>query len=235
MRGSSRPRRATGADVLVCLVSLGCLMRGIGDDLSPLSVPRFPCVLVNPRKSVPTPAVFDALGLKPGQPGKAAPALSVAASVSLETIRTGRNDLEGVACRLEPMITEVLDALSVTQGIAVARMSGSGATCFGLYTDAMMARSAADALSLVHPEWWVWSGGGGGQLPSLVLAGLPPPPRPGHPDLGLLLKRDPGQARCVTAICCSLCLLPPRSSFARHSLMNAMNAASAGGVCRRLG
>src|SRR6478752_6811396 len=48
--------RATGADVLVCLVSLGCLMRGIGDDLSPLSVPRFPCVLVNPRKSVPTPA-----------------------------------------------------------------------------------------------------------------------------------------------------------------------------------
>ncbi len=108
--------RATGADVLVCLVSLGCLMRGIGDDLAPLTVPRFPCVLVNPRRSLSTPSVFDALGLKPGQFGKAAPELSVSAVVSLETIRSGRNDLEGVACRLEPMITEVLDALERNAG-----------------------------------------------------------------------------------------------------------------------
>jgi 4-diphosphocytidyl-2-C-methyl-D-erythritol kinase len=150
--------RSTGADVLVCVVSLGCLMRGVGDDLSPLTLPRFPCVLVNPRKAVSTPDVFAALGLKPGQPGKTAPALSVAASVSLEMIRSGRNDLEGVACRIEPVIAEVLGALSVTQGVMLSRMSGSGATCFGLYENAALAQSAADAIGLVHPEWWVWSG-----------------------------------------------------------------------------
>lgn len=150
--------RVTGADVLVCVISLGCLMRGVGDDLSSIHLPRLNAVLVNPRKPVPTADVFNALGLKPGQPGKAAPPIPAEARVSLDTIRAGRNDLEGVACRLQPAIADVLGALDVTQGIELARMSGSGATCFGLYESAALAHSAADAIGLVHPDWWVWSG-----------------------------------------------------------------------------
>jgi 4-diphosphocytidyl-2-C-methyl-D-erythritol kinase len=168
--------RVVGADVPVCLVPCARVMRGIGEVLStPLHVPRLPAVLVNPRVAVPTRDVFAKLAAPPlAAPQLAAPQLtappyeggtSVDRTATIPTdcpgylshILGGSNDLEPPAITLQPIIADALDALRKLTGCRLARMSGSGATCFGLFDSKRAATAAAATLRRQHPAWWVRS------------------------------------------------------------------------------
>lgn len=150
--------RATGADVPVCLDPRPRVMRGIGELLSePIDLPPLPAVLINPGVAVPTKDVFA--GWKPRA---AAMPLDHAAlsrlknrELLLQFLTLQANDLETPAIALAPVIAEVLMALRALPGCALARMSGSGATCFALFRTAAEAVSGAGALHAAHPQWWV--------------------------------------------------------------------------------
>ena len=147
--------RATGADVPVCLDPRPRLMRGIGDVLSdPLDLPRLFAVLLNPGVAVATKEVFAALAVPTA--GQTAPAaICTDAAALLAEIAGGRNDLEGPAIELEPAIADALAVLRKLPGCRLARMSGSGATCFGLFDSMDAARGAARRLRVGYPAWWV--------------------------------------------------------------------------------
>ena len=150
--------RATGADVPVCLDPRPRLMSGIGDLLSePLEMPRLASILVNPRVAVSTKDVFGRLG---------APRVMRAAAVSedrppadraalLKYLHDRPNDLEAPAIALQPIVADVLAALRRLQGCRLARMSGSGATCFAVFDSTKAAAAAARALRAKHPAWWM--------------------------------------------------------------------------------
>ena len=150
---------ATGADVPVCLDPRPRLMRGIGEILSePLDLPPLQAVLVNPGVALATKAVFA--GWSPS--AKAAAPLDTMALAKaagheqfLQLLTTQPNDLEGAAMTLAPAIAEVLAALRALPGCGLARLSGSGATCFGLFASATAVQSAAMALTNKYPQWWV--------------------------------------------------------------------------------
>jgi 4-diphosphocytidyl-2-C-methyl-D-erythritol kinase len=146
--------RATGADVPVCLDPRARLMRGIGDILSdPLDLPRLLALLVNPGVAVATKDVFAALNVPPAEPMAQAGAPAGSARLLAE-ITNGRNDLEGPAIELEPAIAEVLAVVRKLPGCRLARMSGSGATCFGLFDSTRAASAAARTLRVGYPAWW---------------------------------------------------------------------------------
>lgn len=146
---------ALGADVPVCQVAGSVRMRGVGEKLTPISTPKLHMVLVNPGVSMPTPKVFSALTSKDNAPMPAEmPSWSNGAEFCIWLARQ-RNDLQAAAVSLLPAIADVIAAFSDTSGCLLARMSGSGATCFGLYSDAADAVSAQDALRSKHPHWWV--------------------------------------------------------------------------------
>lgn len=151
--------RETGADVPVCLASISCVMRGRGERLEPVALARMGCVLVNPGDALSTREVFAALGLTPGETRvegaeKSWPGKDASQETWLSAIASGRNDLQGAATRLRPAIGAVIEALENTADCKVARMSGSGATCFGLFENGHAARAAARELSRDHPAWW---------------------------------------------------------------------------------
>jgi len=151
--------RLTGADVPVCLEPRARMMRGAGEAVGPaLALPRLFCVLVNPRLPVGTPAVFRELGLLAGQALAGDPhAVPEAGSPAglLRALKAARNDLEAPACRIRPEIAEVLGLVRATPGCRLARMSGSGATVFGLYEDCAAAAGAAKRIRRERPGWWV--------------------------------------------------------------------------------
>lgn len=146
---------SVGADVPVCLDPVARVMRGIGHDLGPpAGLPPLPALLVNPRVAVPTAAVFRAFALPPE--GNPAPANPPTASGALtDWLRTQGNDLETPARAIAPVIGDVLDALRALPGADLARMSGSGATCFALFPSLAAAKAAEAALSVAQPRWWV--------------------------------------------------------------------------------
>jgi len=151
--------RALGADVPVCLETRPRLMRGIGHELGPvLSFLDQPAVLINPGVALETRAVFAALGLKPGErhipPGTVD--IPIAGMGALLRLRTAsRNHLEPPARKLASKISRVIDALDRQPGCQLARMSGSGATCFALFPSLAAAKAAEAALSVTQPRWWV--------------------------------------------------------------------------------
>jgi 4-diphosphocytidyl-2-C-methyl-D-erythritol kinase len=146
---------ATGADVPVCLDPRPRLMCGVGDVLSaPLDLPRLFAVLINPGVAVSTREVFAALNLPPAAPPAPAGA-PPAPSALLAEIASGRNDLEQPAIELEPVIADVLSVISKLPGCRLARMSGSGATCFGLFETNAAATAAARTVRVGYPQWWV--------------------------------------------------------------------------------
>ncbi|MEX2629696.1 MAG: 4-(cytidine 5'-diphospho)-2-C-methyl-D-erythritol kinase [Tistlia sp.] len=146
---------ALGADVPVCLYGRPALMGGIGEVLSPApALPEAWLVLVNPGVGLSTAAVFQA---RTGAfaPAGALPAAAPRDAEALADLLAGRrNDLEAPARRLCPEIDAVLGALAATPGCLLGRMSGSGATCFGLYATAAEAREAAAAIAADRPAWW---------------------------------------------------------------------------------
>jgi len=158
---------ATGADVPVCLASRACDMTGIGETLTPLSLPTMPCVMINPCVPVPTKDVFAALGLRSGEllvgvtdlfRGVDWPEAGSSVEDWVEVLAASNNDLEAPAMRIQPVIGEVIAALSATNGAWLARMSGSGATCFAIYENTAEAGRAAEKVRREHPGWWVHSG-----------------------------------------------------------------------------
>jgi 4-diphosphocytidyl-2-C-methyl-D-erythritol kinase len=159
--------RLTGADVPVCVSSRACVMTGVGETLLPLAFPKMPCVLVNPRVAVATKDVFAALGMRPGElrvgvadviRAPAWPDGDASRERWIEQLSAGRNDLEAPARRLQPVIGEVLAALERADGVRLARMSGSGATCFAIFNNDADAQHAAQAIRRDHPLWWVHAG-----------------------------------------------------------------------------
>jgi 4-diphosphocytidyl-2-C-methyl-D-erythritol kinase len=154
--------RATGADVPVCVDPRPRMMRGIGEILSePLALPKLPAVLVNPRVAVPTKDVFAALraqlaaGASKGSATDFDSRPRWKAKDLIDALAEDCNDLEAPAVAIAPAIAEVLADLRALKGCRLARMSGSGATCFGLFASAPAAAAAARALRGKHRQWWV--------------------------------------------------------------------------------
>lgn len=147
-----------GADVPVCLASTAQLMWGIGRETAPVpALPPLPAVLVNPGVPLATAAVFRALNAPPAPERIAAPSVPGPfpdlAAVTAYVNEHG-NDLETAAKALCPAIGAVLAALSDASGALLARMSGSGPTCFALFETAEAAELAARRIGADEPRWW---------------------------------------------------------------------------------
>ncbi len=159
--------KLTGADVPVCVNSHSCVMTGVGEALQPLNLPKMPCVMVNPGVPVATKDVFAALGLRNGELRVGVtdvllqhrwPDGQASLEDWVEALAASSNDLETPALRVQPVIGEVIAALNATNGAWLARMSGSGATCFAIYENTVEAGRAAEKLRREHPGWWVHAG-----------------------------------------------------------------------------
>lgn len=146
-----------GADVPACVAGRSLRMTGIGDGLQPLAhpLPQVTIVLANPRVAVTTKAVFAGLDRRDHAPmPRDLPRLDDAAELAAFLAMT-RNDLEPPAIRAAPVIARVRSALSSQHGCLFARMSGSGATCFGIFADPLTAAAAAANLRRAEPGWWI--------------------------------------------------------------------------------
>ncbi|WP_347266944.1 4-(cytidine 5'-diphospho)-2-C-methyl-D-erythritol kinase [Paracoccus sp. (in: a-proteobacteria)] len=155
----ARGSEALGADLPVCMAGRPARMRGLGEILAPLpALPALDLLLVNPRRALATPAVFAALAQRqnPPMPEPLPPFPDRAALIAF--LHTCRNDLQTPAMRLLPEIAECLAALR-DAGAALARMSGSGATCFGLFASAAAAEAARARIARARPGWWLATSG----------------------------------------------------------------------------
>ena len=146
-----------GADGPMCLFARPVWAEGRGDrmtpepDLAPLAA-----VLVNPGVPSPTGAVYRGYDAGPlATADRPAPPADWRTTTVIDWLAQQRNDLQAPAVALCPAIGVALDAVAATTGVRLARMSGSGATVFGLCEDIAAARTAAAALSAAHPHWWV--------------------------------------------------------------------------------
>jgi 4-diphosphocytidyl-2-C-methyl-D-erythritol kinase len=156
--------RATGADIPVCLDPRPRLMRGIGEMLSaPVALPKLGILIVYPGLALPTGPVFKALGLAPGEQYAKAPSSSASSEAGnrdalLAWLASERNDLEKAAISIAPQIADVLRAIAGLAGCRLARMSGSGSACFGLFDSGRAAAAAAQRLAAARPTWWMRAG-----------------------------------------------------------------------------
>jgi len=145
-----------GADVPVCLYDRNSYVSGIGEKLKHGgALPSADLLLVNPSVATPTPAVFKARtgGFSESDPWKT-PAAAMTTKQLVALLKKRRNDLTEPAIEVAPVIADVLQALEKTRGCLLARLSGSGATCFGIYDDAASAEAAKAAIQKAHPTWW---------------------------------------------------------------------------------
>ena len=143
-----------GADVPVCLDSRSAVMSGVGERLQPATaLPALALVLVNPSVPLSTAAVFKARRGAFSPPDASPP--PVDPETLLDWLAQRPNDLEAPAKRLRREIAEVLQRLDAAEGCRLSRMSGSGATCFGVYETRAAAEAAAKKLGDENPQWWV--------------------------------------------------------------------------------
>jgi len=151
--------RATGADVPVCLAAKGRMMSGFGEVLGPLlDLPPVVALIVNPRVPVETKEVFTRMKIEPGTQTGFGEHPDIAAQDAdglYALLRRGRNDMENAACTVAPIIGDVLAVLGAAPGCKLARMSGSGATCFALFADCKAAARAKKAIARSYPDWWL--------------------------------------------------------------------------------
>lgn len=149
---------ALGADVPVCLKGHASYLGAIGEDLALAPVlPKAWIVLANPRVPLATPDVFRARQGPFSAPARLEHPPADAADLA-RLLAARRNDLTEAAIGLAPAIGEALEALARCPGALIARMSGSGATCFALFANVESATEAAFALVRAHPKWWVKAG-----------------------------------------------------------------------------
>lgn len=159
---------ALGADVPMCFDAGPARVRGIGEDVTRVTLPPLPALLVNPRVAVSTPQIFKALPVKDNSPmPKDIPAVADTAQC-IDWLALQRNDLEAPARTLAPEITEVLDELRALKGCRLARMSGSGATCFALFETMAEAQAALAKMQSDHADWWAAAGALGDQRAAVV-------------------------------------------------------------------
>jgi 4-diphosphocytidyl-2-C-methyl-D-erythritol kinase len=145
-----------GSDVPACLLSRSCWMEGRGEivrEVPPL--PQFPLLLVNPGVMVPTAEIFAGLNARTGIGAISPPGLMHTVWDLVSYLADAANDLEAPACRYAPLIEDALAALDREPGCVLAQMSGSGATCFGLFEQQQYAIGAGARIAQDHPEWWV--------------------------------------------------------------------------------
>lgn len=142
-----------GSDVPVCLAARASWMRGVGEILSPVSLSYLNAVLVNPGVAVSTVEVFRKFS-GTFAPPVAMPEGFASARALVDFLAGTKNMLEPAAILLAPVIQDALAALRDTVDCRLARMSGSGATCFGLYEDATAAEAAAARIQGAEPKWW---------------------------------------------------------------------------------
>ena len=152
----------TGADIPVCLDAVARVMTGVGDRLGPpITLPPLPALIVNPGVPLETRAVFARMALEPGWSNISGKHPHIdgreSATDMLLALKRGRNDMEDAACVLAPVVSDVLAVLGAAPGCRLARMSGSGATCFGLFVDCRAAARAKKTIRAVHPGWWIRS------------------------------------------------------------------------------
>jgi 4-diphosphocytidyl-2-C-methyl-D-erythritol kinase len=146
-----------GADVPVCLAARASWLGGIGEHIEPApALPEATALLVNPGVALPTPAVFKVRRGEFSPPARFAMPIDAAGLAALLVDR--RNDLTPPAIALVPAIGEVLERLAALDGALLARMSGSGATCFALFARREAAQAAAARLAAERPGWWVAEG-----------------------------------------------------------------------------
>jgi 4-diphosphocytidyl-2-C-methyl-D-erythritol kinase len=146
-----------GADVPACLAARSVWVGGVGERIETApALPPIYVVLANPGAALPTAAVFKRRSGPFSGVGRFAPPGAAAALARLLAERG--NDLAAAATAMVPEIDDVLRALGATDGALLARMSGSGATCFALYAEARQAEAAAARLASAEPRWWVKAG-----------------------------------------------------------------------------
>jgi 4-diphosphocytidyl-2-C-methyl-D-erythritol kinase len=162
--------RATGADIPVCLDPRPRVMRGIGEILTgPVALPPLGIVIIHPGFALPTGPVFKALGLAPGQPHDGASAgqtepggdgrwQTADRAALLAALASSCNDLEPPAVTIAPAVADVIAVIAALTGCRLARMSGSGSACFGLFDDEETAAAAAQHVAAAQPSWWVRAG-----------------------------------------------------------------------------
>ncbi len=145
-----------GSDIPVCVGSVPAFMEGRGEILSAAPVlPHLPMLLVNPGVAVPTKDVFAALQVRSGADMTLPPGRFRDTADLLRFLETTRNDLEAPARAIQPVIGDVLAAIAVLPGALFTRMSGSGATCFGIFADDSCCVRAANAMREKHADWWI--------------------------------------------------------------------------------
>ena len=148
-----------GADLPACLYGRAAWLGGVGDRVEPApNLPEAGILLANPRKELPTAAVFAARRGPFGDAGRLAAMPGNAIGLA-QALVPRRNDLTGAAIGLVPEIDAVLARLARLPGALIARMSGSGATCFALFSDRSAAKEARMALASAEPDWWCAGGG----------------------------------------------------------------------------
>jgi 4-diphosphocytidyl-2-C-methyl-D-erythritol kinase len=148
-----------GADLPACLYGRAAWLGGVGDRVEPApNLPEAGILLANPRKELPTAAVFAARRGPFGDAGRFAAMPGNAIGLA-QALVPRRNDLTGAAIGLVPEIDAVLARLARLPGALIARMSGSGATCFALFSDRSAAEEARMALASAEPDWWCAGGG----------------------------------------------------------------------------
>ncbi|MXX89006.1 MAG: 4-(cytidine 5'-diphospho)-2-C-methyl-D-erythritol kinase [Boseongicola sp. SB0677_bin_26] len=154
----ARSALALGADVPMCLACRPCRVGGIGEKIKYIDLPSIPAVLVNPRTPVSTARVFARLARRDNVQMSGGPPPARDMPDVIEWLSEQRNDLEPAALEEAPVIADVLALLRTSPGCGLARVSGSGATCFGLFDDEGPAREAEARIAALHPDWWLASG-----------------------------------------------------------------------------
>lgn len=146
-----------GADVAVCVASRSAFVAGIGADLTPVSLPPAWVVIANPGRPLATAEIFKAFDgafAGPARFGDVAADVAGDVAALVEMLRRRENQLTPAAAAMAPEITELVAALAALPGCELARMSGSGASCFALFEAEARARDGAGRLSRDHPGWW---------------------------------------------------------------------------------
>jgi 4-diphosphocytidyl-2-C-methyl-D-erythritol kinase len=149
-----------GADVPMCVASVPAWVEGRGERISCLAgIPDFALVLVNPMIEISTAEVFARLRARTGIGGIRPPIEFTDVRALVEYLRATTNDLERPALEIAPSIGEVLGEIGGSPGVLLSRMSGSGATCFGIFETHEQAQHCATALKKAHPAWWAVNAG----------------------------------------------------------------------------
>lgn len=147
-----------GADVPICLNRKAALVSGIGENICNIAtMPEIYIVLVNPKQHVATPQIFK-MGFEKFTNYGVNDNFPKEASSVLEYLARQHNDLMPNAVKILPVIGDILAIIKNTSGCVFSRMSGSGATCFGIFENRHDSQNASDLIKKLHPNWWVKSG-----------------------------------------------------------------------------